>query len=83
MKWILLTLISAALLLTACTVIRPGCQVPCKQDDKVLKYTFGSYYNQAGKLTFKMYVTDTAYTAEAKRYFDLFRNSVMQNRLQK
>ncbi len=52
-------------------------QVPAFSGTKSLSYTFAGYTDKNGKKTFKLYVADTTYSADAKKYFDLFKNSVI------
>ena len=52
-------------------------QVPAFSGTKSLSYTFAGYTDKNGKKTFKLYVADTTYSADAKKYFDLFRNGVI------
>lgn len=62
-----------------CKSPKYACELPCVSNDgKELKYAFGAYYNAQGKLTFKLYVSDSIYSADAKRYFDLFKNGAIR-----
>ena len=52
-------------------------QVPAFSGAKQLSYTFAGYTDKNGKKSFKLYVTDTTYSADAKKYFDIFRNAII------
>lgn len=69
--------IVAALGLASCKCRYSAQQVPAFSGTKSLSYTFAGYTDKNGKKTFKLYVADTIYNADAKKYFDLFKNSVI------
>lgn len=48
--------------------------VPRFRESKELKYSFAAYYNAKGEKVFQLYVSDSVYTAEAKRNFKVFKD---------
>lgn len=70
-------LVEALLLAVGCKCRYSASQVPAFSGTKSLSYTFAGYTDKNGKKTFKMYVADTTYSADAKKYFDIFRNAVI------
>lgn len=77
MKYLLIALM---LISFGCKTMQPvtvdKCKVPCLLGDKQLKYTYAAYVNSKGKLTFAVYVTDSTYSADAKKYFEVLKNGV-------
>lgn len=62
---------------TSCKCRYSAQQVPAFSGSKKLSYTFAGYTDRNGKKTFKLYVNDTTYSADAKKYFDIFKNGVI------
>lgn len=67
----------AALGLASCKCRYSAQQVPAFSGSKKLSYTFAGYTDKNGKKTFKLYVNDTTYSADAKKYFDVFKRGVI------
>lgn len=63
--------------LASCKCKYSATQVPAFSGAKQLSYTFAGYTDKNGKKSFKLYVTDTTYSADAKKYFDIFRNAII------
>ena len=70
-------LIVALVGLASCKCKYSAQQVPAFSGTKSLSYTFAGYTDKNGKKSFKLYVTDTTYSADAKKYFDIFRNAII------
>lgn len=78
----LLALALFALFAISCKCTKYGCQVPCNTNDgKTVRYVFGAYYNTEGKLTYKLFVSDSIYTAQAKADFEAFKGAILNNKL--
>lgn len=76
-KTLALILVVALFGFASCKCRYSASQVPAFSGTKSLSYTFAGYTDNNGKKTFKMYVADTTYSADAKKYFDIFRNAVI------
>lgn len=48
--------------------------VPKYKEDKQLRYSFAAYYNDKNEKIFQLYVSDSTYSAEAKKNFKIFKD---------
>jgi len=48
--------------------------LPRYKRDGELKYSFASYVNGRGEKVFQLYISDSTYSAMAKRDFEVFKN---------
>lgn len=64
----------SVLLAVSCKCTLEPYSVPRYRTDKELKYSFAAYYNTKGEKVFQLYISDSIYTAEAKKNFNIFKD---------
>lgn len=65
---------SIVLFTLSCKCTLEPFSVPRFRESKELKYSFAAYYNTKNEKVFQLYISDSTYTAEAKKNFKIFKD---------